>query len=112
MKLFGRTPEGFAKVLVVLVVIFLVSCGLCGLTLGIQSTNGGWFNAPNTAWANLVGAAGALSGIGVVLSFLGIVVVLVVWLASAAIRSASGKPKDNVQKVLDSDRDGDDKNPQ
>jgi hypothetical protein len=108
MKLFGRTFEGFAKVLVVLLAIFFVAGGLCGLTLGL---NGGWFNGSNTALTNFVVAASVISGIGVVLSFLGIVIVLVVLLVRAVIRNSSGKPKDDVQKLFDSDRNGEGKNP-
>jgi Na+-transporting methylmalonyl-CoA/oxaloacetate decarboxylase gamma subunit len=107
MKLFGRTLEGFAKVLVILIAVLFVSLGLCGLSLGIESKYGGFFNTPNTPLANFAGFAGAISGIGVVLSFLGILAVVVAWLISAMIGGASRPSKDHVQKLFDADRNDD-----
>jgi hypothetical protein len=110
MKLFGRTLEGFASAIAFLVVVFLVSGGLCGLSLGIGSTNGGWYNSSNTAWGSFGVAVGVISGIGLFLSFWTVVIVLIIWLISAVFRTSSGKAKENAQKLFDSDRDGDGEN--
>ena len=45
MKLFGHELEGFAKALVILVAVFLVSSGLCGLQWFISTGGGRYFGA-------------------------------------------------------------------
>jgi len=107
MKLFGRSLEGFAKALVILVAIFLVSGGLCGLSLGIA--NAGVLNGPSSIWGNLLVAAGLASGAIIVLSLLGIVIVAIVWLISAAVRRSSSPSKDHARPLLDSDKDQENK---
>lgn len=109
MKLFGHTLEGFAKAIVILVAFFLVSTGLCGLSLGLGYN---FMSTSNTPWNNFLGVIAVCSGFAIVLSAAGIVLVLIAWIVSAAIRGSSGKTKDNVQKLFDSDENGDNKNSQ
>jgi hypothetical protein len=109
MKLFGHTLEGFAKAIVILVAVFLVSTGLCGLSLGLGYN---FMSSSNTPWNNFLGVMALCSGFAIVLSVAGIVLVLIIWLISAAVRNSSGKAKDNPQKLFDSDQNGDGKKPQ
>ena len=39
MNLFGREVSGFAKVLVILVAVFLVASGMCGMQLILANTS-------------------------------------------------------------------------
>ena len=109
MKLFGHTLEGFAKAIVILVAFFLVSTGLCGLSLGLGYN---FMSTSNTPWNNFLGVVAICSGFAIVLNAAGIVLVFIAWIASAVIRGPSGKTKDNVQKLFDSDQNGDGKKPQ
>jgi hypothetical protein len=108
MKLFGRTLEGFAQALVALVAIFLVSCGLCGIFLGIA--NAGQQNGPSSPLSGLFAAAGLAFGAVIVVSLLGIAIVGVVWLITATIRNSS-RPQHNPQKTRSIDPDAEDKLP-
>ncbi len=106
MKLFGRTLEGFAQALVALVAIFLVSCGLCGLFLGIASA--GQQNGQSSPLSGLFAAAGLAFSAVIVVSFLGIAIVGIVWLIITAIRNSS-RPQHDLQKTRSLDPDAEDK---
>jgi hypothetical protein len=102
MKLFGREMSGFAKVLVVLAAVLLVSSGLCGITVSLAG-NGGWYNLPNTPWGNFLGFAGMVEMIAMVISGPGMVLVAIAWLVSAVYDSFVNTPKDGVQKLFDNE---------
>jgi hypothetical protein len=101
MKFFGQALEGWAKALVILAAIFLVSCGLCGFSLGVA--NGGLLSGSRGQWGALLGSIAIGSGIGIVLSALGTAIVAIGWLISAAVRNSRG-----TQKLFDPGRNKDD----
>jgi hypothetical protein len=107
MKFFGQTLKGFAAALVILVAIFLVSCGLCGFSLGVA--NGGLLNGSRGPLGAVLGVIAIASGIGIVLSVLGVAIVLVAWLISAMVGGRPRPSDDHVQKPFDSDRKEEDK---
>ena len=72
MKLFGHELEGFAKALVVLVAVFLVSSGLCGLQWFISTGGGRYFGAISVP-------LGILELIAMLGSLAGMVLVLIAW---------------------------------
>jgi hypothetical protein len=74
MKLFGRELTGFPRALVVLVACLLVSSGLCGVQLLVNSGNSG---NPGPILIPL----GILELAVMALSAIGIFVVLLCWLA-------------------------------
>jgi hypothetical protein len=92
MKFFGQALEGWAKALVILAAIFLVCSGLCGFSLGVANT--GLLRGSSGQWGAILGAIAAASGIGIVLSVLGIAIVAIGWLISAAVRNSSRPPND------------------
>ncbi len=98
MKLFGRDFQGFAKALVVLATILLVSFGLCGLNWIISSHGG-------DAALTISIVTGLIELAAMALSSLGIVFVSLAW-AGTALYSRYGKPpKDRVQKLFDEESD-------
>jgi hypothetical protein len=105
MKLFGREIKGFAKVLVVLTAVLLVSSGLCGITVSLEG-NGGWYNLPNSAWGNFLGFAGFTEMAAMIISGPGIVLVAIAWLVSVGYDRIAHPPKDGVQKLFDDDNEG------
>jgi hypothetical protein len=92
MKFFGQTLEGWAVALVILAAIFLVSSGLCGFSLGIANTS--VFRGSSGQWGAIIGTIAIASGIGIVLSVLGSVIVAIGWLISAGVRNSSRSPND------------------
>jgi hypothetical protein len=72
MNLFGHKIAGFAKVLVVLSAVFLVSSGLCGMEMFVANHRSGG----DGTLIVLLGVAGA---IGILLSAAGIVLLLIAW---------------------------------
>ena len=97
MKLFGRELEGYARTLVILVAVLLVSSGLCGLQWAMQDkfANGlGWVLIP----------LGVVELIAMVLSAGGIVVVLLLWIGAVFYARFGRAPKDGVQRLFE---DGD-----
>jgi hypothetical protein len=71
MKLFGYELEGFAKALVILVAVFLVASGLCGLQWA-ASRGGSRLDA-------VFLPLGIVELIAILLSAVGIVLVLIAW---------------------------------
>ena len=89
MKLFGRTIEGYAKALVVLVAVLSLSTGLCAVTNSVAARDHGWWNMSG-AWGNFLAVASLTEAAVLVLSALGTVLVLIVWPIHAAMRRARG----------------------
>jgi hypothetical protein len=83
MNLFGREVSGFAKTLVILVAVFLVASGMCGLTIIFGD------NPAMRRLGNAVVAFGVIDIIVVVLSATGIVLVLIAWGITAAVGNVS-----------------------
>lgn len=73
MRLFGREVEGPAKALVILVVVLLVSAGMCGLQITIADKI---YNSSG-AFGPFMILLGILELIAMLVSLIGIVVVLV-----------------------------------
>jgi hypothetical protein len=96
MNLFGREVSGFAKALVILVAVFLVASGMCGLTLILAKT------AMNGSSGNVLLPFGVIELIAMLLSAAGIVLVLIAWGITAAVGNVSNAPKGGVQKLMDS----------
>ena len=72
MKLIGRDLSGFAKTLVVLVTLLLVSAGLCGLQMQFA-------NAVYNDRYGLLIIAGLVELAAMILSAVGIVLMLILW---------------------------------
>ena len=79
MKLIGRDLSGFAKTLVVLVAVLLVSAGLCGLQMTFANTI---YNDRS----GLLMFAGLLELAAMILSAVGIVLLMILWGARALYR--------------------------
>jgi len=80
MNLFGHELEGFAKALVVLSVVLLVSSGLCGLQFVVSQGGEGTILIP----------LGIIELIAIFVSAAGIVLVLIAW----GIRALFGRSED------------------
>ena len=91
MKLFGRELEGFAKALVILVAVFLVSSGLCGLQWFISTGGGRYFGA-------IFVPVGILELIAMLGSLAGIVLVLIAWGLRALFMRVPGESTSGAQK--------------
>jgi hypothetical protein len=91
MKLFGRELVGFAKVLVVLVAVLLVSAGLCGLQLAI----GNRLASNSDTFLMLLGIAELIA---MLVSAVGIVLVLLVWGARGLYRLSQAESGLELQK--------------
>jgi len=72
VKLIGRDLSGFAKTLVVLVTLLLVSAGLCGLQMQFA-------NAVYNDRYGLLIIAGLVELAAMILSAVGIVLMLILW---------------------------------
>jgi len=94
MKLFGRKLVGFAKALVVLVAIFLISSGLCGLQMLIA-------NRVNGSDGTMIIMVGIAELAAMLLSAAGIVLLLIAWGLRALFVRSPRPPKEDVQWVLD-----------
>ena len=79
MKLLGSEFHGFAKAIVILVAVMLVSVGLCGMGAA------GYAVAP-APFRILLAAALSLGALGFWASFLGIPLVLLIWGVSSLLR--------------------------
>lgn len=106
MKLFGRKVQGIPKALVVLVAIFLLSSGLCGITTSIEQSHGwGWMGpgTPNTPLGNAVGFFSVVGLVGLAGSVLGIGLLLLVWPIIAISDRLYGKSNepDRLQRLCD-----------
>ena len=100
MKLFGREIEGYGKALLVLAAIFLVSSGLCGVTVSMEG-KGGFLNLPNNAWGQFLGIAGLVEFGAMIISGGGIVLVAIAWMVTVVYGLTAKPPKDRVQKLFD-----------
>jgi hypothetical protein len=83
MRLFGRKLEGFAKTLVVLVAVLIVSSGLCGLQLLVA-------NSYSSGSGEVLIALGIAELIAMLVSAVGIVLLLLAWCARAVLGRSSG----------------------
>jgi ABC-type molybdate transport system permease subunit len=92
-RLVDRIP--FAKIVIGLVVAFLVSLGLCGLTLAFSGGGGG-----NSAFANL----GILELVAMAASAAGAFLTVVVW-AILSIVGSFGEKVSQPQKLFDEQDD-------
>lgn len=95
MKLFGHELEGFAKALVVLAAVFLLSSGLCGLQWFISTGGGRYFGA-------IFVPLGILELIAMLLSLAGIVLVLIAWGLRTIFLRVPGELTSGAQKLPDS----------
>jgi hypothetical protein len=95
MKLFGRELVGYAKTLVVLIAIFLVSSGLCALQWNV-SMGGGSMGAGGNAGAVLI-PLGIVELLAMLVSAVGIVLVLLAWGARALFSKSPTELKLGVQ---------------
>jgi hypothetical protein len=94
MKLFGSEATSFAKAMIILAAIFLVSSGLCGLQLLLSNNaTGGW---------PLFIPLGIIELIAMVLSAAGLVVVLLIGIGSAIYRSLAHPEDDDPKSLFDS----------
>jgi multisubunit Na+/H+ antiporter MnhB subunit len=83
-----RRRDGLSRALTILVTILLVSGGLCGLSIaGANSIHS--FESPG-ALGQLALVTGLLSGVGILLSLFGIVVVSIAKAMNAAHRHRDG----------------------
>lgn len=111
MKLFGRKVGGFPKALLALVALLLVGSGLCGVTYDIE-TGHGWTSFGGGLPRNAVGATlgwldvAGMCAIGT--SVVGILVVLLLWPIYAISKRWIGPSKDEMQNMVDEQRDGTD----
>ena len=109
MRLFGRKLRGIPRALVVLVAIFLLSSGLCGITNSIEQSQGwGWeTGTPDTPLGNAVGFFSAVGFFGVAGSGLGIALLLLVWPIIAINNWMSGQSgtqgEDGLQRLFEDD---------
>jgi hypothetical protein len=80
MRLFGYELEGFAKALVILVAVFLVASGLCGLQ---------WAVSTGSQSSTMLIPLGIVALIVILFSGAGIVVVLIAWVIKALFNRSS-----------------------
>jgi len=97
MKLFGHEVTGFAKALVILVAVFLVASGLCGLEWAIVAHSQGN--------GSLLLPLGMIELAAMALSAIGIVVVLLLWIGSAIYWSIANPEKSDPKSLFDSSSD-------
>ena len=93
MKFFGRELEGYPRTLVVLAAVLLVASGLCGVQ---------WLSIGSQRSPDILISLGLLELIAILLSVAGILIVLVLWAASASYARFVKPPKDSVQRLFDS----------
>ena len=93
MKLFGRELTGYARLLVILIAVLLVSAGLCGLQVAV-------YDKSPTAIQGLFMATGALELIGLWGSVGGGAIVLLLWAGTALYAHFAMPPKDETQKLF------------
>jgi hypothetical protein len=100
MRLFGRDLHGFAKILVILAAVFLVASGMCGLQMILANkiTNGG---------GDILIPLGIAELAAMALSAMGIVLMLLAWIARAIYLQVSGAQEGGARKQPDAaDKDG------
>jgi len=82
--LVNRIP--FAKIVIGLVIVFILSLGLCGVSVVVALQPG----MPHR-WARLVNQAAGLDMVVLVLSAFGLVVTVIAWVVLAIVRSSVRK---------------------
>ena len=92
MKFFGRELEGYPRTLAVLAAVLLIASGLCGVQ---------WLSIGSQQSPDILISLGILELIAMLLSVAGIVIVLVLWTASALYARFIEPPKDSVQRLFD-----------
>jgi uncharacterized membrane protein SpoIIM required for sporulation len=92
MKIFGRELVGFAKALVVLIAVLLVSAGMCGLQLAIRQGSQGDSGA-------ILIPLGIVELIAMLVSAAGIVLVLLAWGTRALYRLIRDEPDTELQQA-------------
>ena len=90
-----RVP--FAKILIGLVVVFLLSLGMCGVTL-VFSVQGG---NRRSAAARLLTQAFGVEVVGMVLAAAGILVISIVWVVAVVVGSSSKKVSQSQNQMND-----------
>jgi hypothetical protein len=94
MRLFSLEENGFPKTILILVVLFLVASGLCGVQ---------WIFGMSSFGGNLgpiIIPLGVVELIAMLLSAGGIVVVSILWIGSAIYARFSERPKNTVQTLF------------
>ena len=86
MKLFGHEVTGYAKALVILGAVFLVASGMCGIQLTHVFSN--------QRDPSLLIIFGVLEILAILISALGMIVVLLLWLR-AALFGPMTRPEDS-----------------
>ena len=89
MKILGRTVEGHARALAILVSILLVSSGLCGVQLSFANKI---YNSQGV-FGFFFMITGLLELIAIGLSAIGIVIVLIAWLISKVFGTSASDSK-------------------
>jgi hypothetical protein len=103
MKLFGHEVTGLPKALVFLAAVFLVASGLCGLQLlASNHASGDW---------PLFIPLGLIELAAMVISAVGIVVVLLIWIGSAIFASIANRGDADPKSLFDSSHDSEHDNP-
>jgi hypothetical protein len=97
MKLFGSEVSVFAKAFVILVAVFIIASGMCGLQWVIvaHSQGDGTF---------LIGL-GVIELAAMALSAIGIVAVLLLWIASAIYKRIASPEADDPKSLFESPDD-------
>jgi hypothetical protein len=98
VKLFSIKENGYPRTLLILVVIFLVAGGLCGLQLR-YADEGAWGLLMPLGVVELIAMAGSAGAI---------IVVTLLWIGTTLYDRFGKPPKDEVQKLFG---DKDDTNP-
>jgi hypothetical protein len=103
MKLFGSEASSFAKAMIILAAIFLVSSGLCGLQLLLSNNaTGGW---------PLFIPLGIIELIAMVVSAVGMLVVLLIGIGSAIYRHIAHPEDSDPQSLFDPPNDSEHNEP-
>jgi hypothetical protein len=97
MRLFGHEIESYKQWLVVFVVVLLVASGLCGVQWAIVAGASGRLDPLVPLFILL----GALEGLLMAVSAVGILLVLVLWPIAILLNRGAKRPKDNVQRSFE-----------
>jgi hypothetical protein len=103
-RLVDRLP--FARIVTVLAVAFGVALGLCGLNLAMAT--GGVFRSAGQVGSSILVGAGLLEVAVLVLSGVGLLLTVVVWVVASAVSGASGNGSEP-QRLFEGEKDEDKK---
>ena len=104
MKLFGFKVLGYAKALVIMVAILVVSLGLCGISSMIEAKRGWNADREQTATAvfRILDAVDIWSLVAIILSSVGIVLLLAGWAGVMVFRGMSGaRSREKVKELFE-----------